>query len=94
MVIMEVAPARPVGRPATREARPANYYSPEAVAKRQAYMIAYKLANKEHLKAYYKEWRLAHRDQMNQSNRDYTARLAQAKRLAREAQTANVVPEN
>ena len=83
---MEVVPARPVGRPATREVRPANYYTPEAVAKRQAYLMAYKIANREHLKAYYKEWRLANRDKMNQANREYKARVAQAKRLAREAQ--------
>ena len=76
--------ARPVGRPRTRPIHPQGYDSPESVAARRAYMQAYKVENAEHLKAYYKQWRLDHKPQMLEANRQYHARKAQAKRLARE----------
>ena len=75
------AAARPVGRPRTRQL-PDGYDSPDAVAARRAYMIAYKAANAEHLRAYYRQWRLEHKPQMLEANRQYHARKAQARRLA------------
>ena len=51
--------ARPVGRPRTSPA-PDGYYEPDTVAARRAYMSAYKAANGENLKAYYKADRKAH----------------------------------
>ena len=75
---------RPVGRPRTREL-PERYDAPEAVAARRRYMAEYKRVNAEHLKAYYKQWRLDHKPQMLEANRAYHAR-ARAKRLAAEAQ--------
>ena len=74
--------SRPVGRPRTRPIHPQGYDSPEAVAARRQYMAAYKAANSEHLKAYYKQWRLDHKPQMLEANRQYHARKAIAKRLA------------
>ena len=53
--------ARPVGRPRTRPIHPQGYDSQESVAARRAYMQAYKVENAEHLKAYYKQWRLDHK---------------------------------
>ena len=74
--------ARPVGRPRTRPIHPQGYDSPEAVAARRLYMAAYKAANADHLKAYYRQWRLDHKPQMLEAHRAYHARRAQAKRLA------------
>ena len=73
------AAARPVGRPRTRQL-PDGYDAADAVAARRAYMIAYKAANAEHLKAYYRQWRLEHKPQMLEANRQYHARKAQARR--------------
>ena len=78
---MEPIAARPVGRPRTRQV-PEGYDSAEAVAARRAYMQQYKAANAEHLRAYYRQWRLEHKPQMLEANRQYHARKAQARRLA------------
>ena len=82
--------ARPVGRPRTRQIHPEGYDSPESVAARRQYMAAYKAANADHLKAYYRRWRLDHKPEMLEANRQYHARKANAKRLAREEAGAGV----
>ena len=66
-------PARPVGRPRISPA-PENYYSPEAVAARRAYMTAYKANNAATLKTYYRAWRAANPDKHRQYNREWSAR--------------------
>lgn len=76
-------PARPVGRPRTRVERPEGYDSPEAVQARREYMAMYKTENKERLLAYYRNWKETHREQSRASNREYTARVRQARRLAK-----------
>ena len=70
---MEVAPARPVGRPRVHEPSP-EYYTEEAVAARRAYQAHYKQNNQESIRSYYKTWREAHRDQTRAYNRAWVAR--------------------
>lgn len=73
-------PARSVGRPRTLEV-PEGYYLPEAVEARRAYQRAYKAANRDGLKTYYRTWREGHREQTVGYNRAYYARVSAARRL-------------
>ena len=85
-------PARPVGRPRTRAERPEDYDTPEEVQRRREYMARYKQENKERLLTYYRQWKETHREQSRQANREYTARVRQAKRLAAAAEAEAPAP--
>jgi len=81
---MEAPAPRSVGRPRQHPARE-GYYTDEAIAARRAYQAAYKVANREHLKSYFKDWREANRDKTVAYNQRYEARKRAERLAAREA---------
>ena len=96
MAIMDetiLPPARPVGRPRTRTERPEDYDTPEEIERRRLYMARYKQENKERLLAYYRTWKETHREQSRTSNREYVARVRQARRIAKAQAAAAAAAE-
>ena len=77
-----IPPPRPVGRPRVKAATP-EYYQGQNIIARQAYQAAYKEANKERLRDYYRDWREANKEKTREYCRVWTARKSAEARAAR-----------